>query len=135
MVIFSKLLPSTNSKSRFLLDVTTIRSIHLTSLNITNLIPISAFIHYLFFSPRIIPNLFHFSSNSLPKCLFLHGTVVCWRLSRAACLHHFQMPHSGMSHWQPEIHYCGIIHTQWELEIGKHYRSGLFLFLFLRAGS
>lgn len=68
MVVFSKLLPSTNSKSCFLLDVTTIRSIHLPSLNITNLIPISAFSHYVFFPPSIIPNLFHFFFNSLPKC-------------------------------------------------------------------
>lgn len=49
MVILSKYLPPTNPKSYFLLDVTTISSIHLLSLNIINLIPIPAFLHYLLF--------------------------------------------------------------------------------------
>lgn len=88
---FKQVVAPTNSKPQFLLDLMTISSIYLPSLNITNLIPIPAFIHYPFFlqelsqisstsplthCPNISPSMGQLYATGFPE-LFLN--ITSWR--------------------------------------------------------
>lgn len=124
MVILRKELPSASPKLFFSFDLTTLSLICLSSSNTIIWRIIQSPLQPLFIIPAFSKNylLSHFAFTILLQHLFLHGTIVCQRLSGADCAHLFSMQPLVMSCWQLEICHCGIICALQKLEIVKYYK-------------